>query len=233
MSIQSEISRIQSNVQDTINVIQSTGVTVPSGANSDNLPGLATALANTKQDKLTGTQGQVVGFDENGNAVAQVRDTTDAEEVSFTPGDTGMSATNVQDAVTELFTSVSDGKTLVAAAITDKGVATAATDTFAQMAENIGQIVGFPTETVIVNNNSGKTVNYIRFDDDKNIYPDRDSIGVALNVVKGTCVVVMAPAGGIGCSGQITMLDAPTEQGYPMFLVEGNGELTGSGGVQP
>ena len=71
MSIQSEISRIQSNVQDTINVIQSTGVTVPSGATSDNLPGLATALANEKQDKLTGQQGQVVGFDAEGNAVAQ------------------------------------------------------------------------------------------------------------------------------------------------------------------
>lgn len=71
MSIQSEISRIQSNVQDTINVIQSTGVTVPSGATSDNLPGLATALANEKQDKLIGTQGQVVGFDAEGNAVAQ------------------------------------------------------------------------------------------------------------------------------------------------------------------
>ena len=71
MSIQSEISRIQSNVQDTINVIQSTGVAVPPGANSDNLPGLAAALANEKQDKLTGTQGQVVGFDAEGNAVAQ------------------------------------------------------------------------------------------------------------------------------------------------------------------
>ena len=36
--------------------------------------------------------------------------------------------------------SVSDGKTLVATAITDKGVATSQTDTFATMAENIGQI---------------------------------------------------------------------------------------------
>ena len=36
--------------------------------------------------------------------------------------------------------SVSDGKILVATAITDKGVATLPTDTFATMAENIGQI---------------------------------------------------------------------------------------------
>lgn len=71
MSIQSEIDRINGNVQDTISTIQQTGVSVPSGANSNNLPSLAAALANTKQDKLTGQQGQVVGFDAEGNAVAQ------------------------------------------------------------------------------------------------------------------------------------------------------------------
>lgn len=71
MSIQSEIDRIKKNVQDTISTIQQTGVTVPEGANSDTLPSLAAALANEKQDKLTGQQGQVVGFDSHGNAVAQ------------------------------------------------------------------------------------------------------------------------------------------------------------------
>ena len=62
MSIQSEITRITNNVQDTIDVIEQTGVSVPAGANSDNLPSLAQALANEKQDKLTGSQGQFVGF---------------------------------------------------------------------------------------------------------------------------------------------------------------------------
>lgn len=71
MSIQSEINRIQKNVQDTISAIQQTGVAVPEGANSDNLPDLAAALANEKQDKLTGQQGQVVGFNASGEAVAQ------------------------------------------------------------------------------------------------------------------------------------------------------------------
>lgn len=71
MSIQSEINRIQKNVQDTISTIQQTGVPVPEGANSDDLPSLAAALANEKQDKLTGQQGQVVGFNSNGEAVAQ------------------------------------------------------------------------------------------------------------------------------------------------------------------
>ena len=70
MSIQSEIDRIRGNVQDTISAIQQTGVTVPEGANSDNLPSLAAALANEKQDKLTGTSGQFVGFNSGGNATA-------------------------------------------------------------------------------------------------------------------------------------------------------------------
>lgn len=76
MSISSEITRITNNVQNTIDTIEATGVTVPEGANSDNLPSLAAALANEKQDKLTGTQGQVVGFDEDGNAVPQAAPNT-------------------------------------------------------------------------------------------------------------------------------------------------------------
>lgn len=71
MSIASEISRISNNVQNTIDAIEAAGVDVPDGANSDNLPSLVQALANTKQDKLTGVEGQVVGFDADGNAVAQ------------------------------------------------------------------------------------------------------------------------------------------------------------------
>lgn len=42
--------------------------------------------------------------------------------------------------IKEVFTSVSDGKELIASAITDKGVETDATDTFATMAQNIGEI---------------------------------------------------------------------------------------------
>lgn len=51
MSIQSEIERITNNVQSTINTIADTGVAVASGANSDDLPALAAALANEKADK--------------------------------------------------------------------------------------------------------------------------------------------------------------------------------------
>lgn len=63
-----------------------------------------------------------------------------AEQVGYNNEGTGLTATNVQDAVTELFTSVSEGKAAIAAAITDKGVETAADATFQQMAGNIEQI---------------------------------------------------------------------------------------------
>lgn len=71
MSIQSEVERISTNVQNTLEAIRQTGVSVPENATSDALPAAAAALANEKQDKLTGSQGQVVGFDAEGNAVAQ------------------------------------------------------------------------------------------------------------------------------------------------------------------
>lgn len=46
------------------------------------------------------------------------------------------------DATNELKTSVSDGKTAIAAAVTDKGVNTAASDSFSTMASNIRSITG-------------------------------------------------------------------------------------------
>lgn len=71
MSIQSEVERISANVQSALDTIRQTGVSVPENATSDALPAAAASLANEKQDKLTGSQGQVVGFDAEGNAVAQ------------------------------------------------------------------------------------------------------------------------------------------------------------------
>ena len=56
----------------------------------------------------------------------------------------------------ELFQSVSNGKTTVANAITDKGIATSATATFATMATNISKI-----ETGIKTNDATATANII------------------------------------------------------------------------
>ncbi|MFD1266257.1 hypothetical protein [Paenibacillus motobuensis] len=49
--------------------------------------------------------------------------------------------TNTVAAINELFTNVSDGKNAVAAAITGKGVQASGSDTFAQLAAKIGQII--------------------------------------------------------------------------------------------
>lgn len=68
MSIQSEVERLSANVQNTLEAIRQTGVSVPENATCDALPAAAAALANEKQDKLTGASGQIVGFGEDGSA---------------------------------------------------------------------------------------------------------------------------------------------------------------------
>lgn len=66
---------------------------------------------------------------------------TTEEEPPLTAEDVNYSDTQtVKGAIDDLKSSVSNGKNLVASAITDKGVPTAQDATFAQMAENIGQI---------------------------------------------------------------------------------------------
>ena len=66
---------------------------------------------------------------------------TNEEEPPLTAEDVSYSDTQtVKEAIDGLKSSVSDGKTLIASAITDKGVDTAQDATFSQMAENIGQI---------------------------------------------------------------------------------------------
>ena len=63
----------------------------------------------------------------------------------------------------DLFQSVSDGKTLVANAITGKGVSTATNATFATMASNISKINtnGYKEETVSYNNTSPGTTRIV------------------------------------------------------------------------
>ena len=68
--------------------------------------------------------------------------------------------TTLETQVSELFQSVSDGKTLVANAITGKGVSTSTTATFATMATNIGKISGGykeETKVLIVTSNTTGT----------------------------------------------------------------------------
>lgn len=103
MSIQSEINRINSNVQSALNAVADTGVSVPENANSNDLPAAVLALANEKQDKLTGTQGQVVGFDAEGNPVAQ-------DKPSYTANDVGAIPASEKGAANGVATLGADGK---------------------------------------------------------------------------------------------------------------------------
>ena len=71
-------------------------------------------------------------------------------------------ATNVEEALAELFQFVSNGKTLIASAITDMGVATSNTDSFEVMANNIRMISGSSGEITthtITNNLTNCTTN--------------------------------------------------------------------------
>lgn len=70
-----------------------------------------------------------------------------ATDINYDNTSSGMSATNTQDAIDELkeslsecFQSVSNGKALVASAITGKGVKTASDAAFATMTNNINKI---------------------------------------------------------------------------------------------
>lgn len=65
-----------------------------------------------------------------------------ASAITYDNTTSGMTADDVQDAIDEVFTSVSNGKEQIADAITDKGVPTSATDSFATMATNISNISG-------------------------------------------------------------------------------------------
>ena len=71
-------------------------------------------------------------------------------------------ATNVEEALAELFQFVSNGKTLIASAITDMGIATSNTDSFEAMANNIRMISGSSGEITthtITNNLTNCTTN--------------------------------------------------------------------------
>ena len=87
---------------------------------------------------------------------------TEASGVSIQDTAGNFTATNVEGALTELFQFVSNGKILIASAITDMGVNTSNTDTFEVMANNIRMISGSSGEITtytITNNLTNCTTN--------------------------------------------------------------------------
>ena len=95
------------------------------------------------ENVVTSEGGAEMGFAAAFGDAPHMVEFTDEEEPPLTAEDIQYSTTqNVKQAIEDLKSSVSSGKSLVASAITDKGVPTAQDATFAQMAENIGQISG-------------------------------------------------------------------------------------------
>ena len=91
---------------------------------------------------------------------------TEASGVSIVDTAGNFTATNVEGALAELFQYVSNGKTLLASAITDMDITTLATATFEQMANNIRKITTSTVKIALysISNmtvNKGKTFNIL------------------------------------------------------------------------
>ncbi|WP_168120956.1 hypothetical protein [Paenibacillus sp. HB172176] len=122
-----------------------------SAADKVKLNGIATGAQVNTVTSVAGKTGAVtlakadVGLNNVDNAKQATKTEFDAH-VAASSGAHAASAisatggTTVQAEINSLKSSVSDGKALIASAITDKGVDTEATDTFATMADNIGDI---------------------------------------------------------------------------------------------
>lgn len=146
MSIQGEIDRLSAAKASIAASLQAMGIEPPEGTTLEQYAAQLAAIA-TAAPWLSIPGGGTMQMGESLGAGPYTIEVTEDEDsdlsaaqVGYNNEGTGITATNVQDAVTELFTSVSEGKAAIAAAITDKGVATAADATFQQMAEKIGEI---------------------------------------------------------------------------------------------
>ncbi len=79
----------------------------------------------------------VTSFNNRSGAVTPENDDYEASQITFNTTGTTMHSVNVDAAIKELFQYASDGKTLIASAITGKGVTTASDATFQTMRDNI------------------------------------------------------------------------------------------------
>lgn len=93
------------------------------------------------ENVVTSEGGASFAYGEGVGGAPHVITFTTEEEPPLTAEDVNYSGDQtVKEAIDGLKSSVSDGKSLIASAITDKGVDTAQDAAFSQMAENIGQI---------------------------------------------------------------------------------------------
>ncbi len=101
------------------------------------------AAVGSKADRaVPAAAGNLAALDASGNltdsgVAASAVSAPAAAAVAYDDGDTGLGADDVQSAIESLFTSASEGKAQIAAAVTGRGGQAAADDTFAQLAAAI------------------------------------------------------------------------------------------------
>jgi len=103
-----------------------------------NVGNVGTELAAHKADYDTFKQDIRAEFDSHKNE--NTTGAHKAKNIAIDNAEGHFTATDVEGALNELFTSVSDGKTLIATAIADKGIPASGSDTFSQLANKIEQI---------------------------------------------------------------------------------------------
>lgn len=107
----------------------------------------------------------------------------------------------VGDVFSEYPTAITNGKSAIAAAITNKGVQTAADATFQTMAENVGKIeTGSQIETVTITNNTATAV-YINVYTEYGVTPARISQGSRSDVIKNSIFIYGSETLGPSISG--------------------------------
>ena len=127
----------KSNVQDFIYKFREAGILLecyglPVGDTTTLNKMLAFGIEGATCNSYVGFS-DILGITNNGTV-------NTASDITIADTSNNFTATNVEGALAELFQSVSNGKILIASAITDKGVSTSNTATFQEMATNIGSI---------------------------------------------------------------------------------------------
>lgn len=152
-----------------------------------------------------------------------------AAQVSYNNVATGMTATDVQSAITELFTSASEGKALVAAAVTGKGVQTAADASYEQIAANVTAIeTGGGTATLTVDQMHGGECTFINSDGE--VVQSKNGSPLGEYTVPVPSIIFAVSTGNALTSGDISLLSMYKNMGsgeyYRLYLVDGNASIT-------
>lgn len=118
----------------------------------------------------------------------------------------GAAGSVVGDVFAEYPAAITSGKASIAAAITDKGVETAADATFQEMAGNIEQIQGASTATVVLSGTANGSVKFVN--SDSNVVQDIITDTTISVTIPSMLHVSYHPArGGVDVSGQATKSD--------------------------